>query len=104
MFNYDAASVWDWKIPAFIGESQSPYEYTIIVWCYSDSYGTAVGDCVSITRLYYASRLSNHLNSNSFIDITSIHPFQLRQWTIPTPQLKLIYRHKFNSPVYILRQ
>ena len=40
-------------------------------------------------RFYYASGLSQHLNVNSFIDIQSIHPFLLRQWTIPAPQRKL---------------
>ena len=38
--------------------------------------------------------LSQHLNLNIFVDITSIHPFLLRQSTIAAPHLKLIYRHK----------
>ena len=40
------------------------------------------------TRFYYAIVLSQHLNLNSFIDIKSIHPFLLYQWT-PNPSTSI---------------
>ena len=58
----------------------SPVSTTPVDYPSTSTFKTQLSTWNQFTRFYYASGLSQHLNLNSFIDMTSIHPFLLLQW------------------------